>query len=165
MIGRDPVITKSLRWLSETVFISRNHPPLAGGEVFDRVKRKSVQVRQRSDGTALVKAADGVTGIVNQRQSMAVNDGTQAIIVARLTSIIDSDDRFCSGRDFLFGFGRIRQQRLCFDISEDRSPSLIDHTISTGSKRHRRHYYFITWLDTDRDHRPLKAPPPVTHGH
>ena len=147
MVGGDAVITEGAHSLGQSGVIRRNHSAFARRHVFHRVEAERIQIGKSSDAPAFVATANCMTGIINERHAMSIRDGLQCIVVARLSRVINGDDRLCARRNLLFDIGRIDQQRVGIDIGEHRGAALIQDTVRTGSEGHRRNHDLVSRTD------------------
>ena len=112
MIGGDAVVAEAAHPRGEVAVIRRDEAAFARRDVLDGVQTEATEIAEGADLLILIRAADGMAGIGDEREFMFGGDGPQLLVVARLSGVIHGDDGLGAWGDFAFHRGRVKEQRV-----------------------------------------------------
>ena len=95
MIRADTVVAKKSHAVCQCLVVSRDHPPFACGNMFNRMKAEGIEGGQGANGLIIVSSTKRMARISNKSKIIANRDLFKNIIVTRLPGIVHRNDRLC----------------------------------------------------------------------
>ena len=152
MVTVDAVIAEAPHMRRHFRIIGGAHAAFAGRHVLDGMKRETGDIAQCPDLTILVDRARRMAGIRDDANAAAARDLAQRVVIGGLAGIIHRHNGLGARRKALLYRCRIDQQRVFFNIGENRRGAFIDGGIGGSGKGQRRHNHFVTGTNTDGAH-------------
>ncbi len=118
-----------------------------------------------SNQPSLVPASQRVRGVFRDKQAVFVRYFINSVKVAYLPAVMHWNDRFGSGRNFLFDFVRINTARLVINIGKNRSCTYMKDRICSRSECHRRCDDFVPFADPGGKQSHMQSGSAGIHGN
>src|SRR5262245_25581380 len=103
-----------------------------------RVEAECSHVDERSHSLTVIFAAQRMSSIFNQKQSMLACQFFERLDLCRMSGIVNGQDRFGFWRDLRLGKIRIEVERVLTNICENRCRALVEKAVRSRGKCHRR---------------------------
>ena len=87
-VAADAVIAKAAQRLGELRIVGRDHAAFSGGDVLHRMKTEDGHVRQAAHPTAFVLGAQGMAGIFDHDQPVALGQFKNRLQVGGMAGIV-----------------------------------------------------------------------------
>ena len=137
--------------------IRHRHAAFAGSEMFDRMERETGDVAQSAGLAAFIKRTGRMTGIRDDGDATVPRQFAQGVVISRLARIVHRHDGAGFGRDLHGDRHRVDQQRIGFDIGENRRGAFINRRVGAGRKRDCGNDHFITLPHANSAHGAMQG--------
>ena len=137
--------------------VGRDHAALARRHLLVRVEGEDRGVARAADAAAAVLAADGLAGVLDDREAVLLGDRAERVHVARVAEHVHGQDGARARRDGRLDGRRVEHERLGIDVGEDGRRALVEHAVGRGHERDRRRHDLVALADAGRAHEQVQA--------
>ena len=132
--------------------VGRDHPALAGRDLLVRIEGEDRVDSVGAHRLAVVLGAQGLAGVLDQRQPVLRAQLAQRVQLARVAEDVDRDDRLRLVRDRSLDGGGIEVHRPLVHVREDGHRAFVDEAVGRGDEGVRRGDHLVP-LPEAADHR------------
>src|SRR5439155_6234031 len=100
---------------------------------------------------------ESFTGVLDERETVAVADRPQLVQLARVAEDVDGHDRLRSLRDGCLSGARVEVQRPWIDVGEHRGRTRVDGAVRRRGEGVRRGDHLVAWADAGDVDREVEA--------
>ena len=137
--------------------VGRDHAALARRHLLVGVEGEDRRGARAADLAAAVLAADGLAGVLDDRQPVLLRDRAERVHVARVAEDVHWEDGPCARRDRGLDGGRVEHVGLGIDVGEDRRRALVEDAVGRGDERDRRRDDLVALADAGGAHEQVEA--------
>ncbi len=150
------LVTEASQQAPLALGVRRDHPALARRDLLVRVEGEHRRRPLRADRLTLVARAEGLAGVLDQRDPVCVADGAELVQLARVAVDVDRDHRARALGDGRLDRGGREVQRPRIDVREHRRRSLVDRAVRRRDEGVRRRDDLVPRADACRDAQEMK---------
>lgn len=129
-VAHEPDEMELVRALCDQRILGDEGAALAGREVLGGEEREGRQIREITDRSALVRAADRMRGVIEDERVDPCGRSGEPVVIRRMAGVVDGGDHLGALIDERVDRIRVDQSRVFLDIGED--------DVRTEDRRHRR---------------------------
>ena len=118
-------------------------------EVLGRIEAEATDCTERAGGLVIEARADGLGGVLDHVQAVALGDLTDGVHVGTLAEEMHRNDRPGERRDCVFDLLRVDVERPRIDINEHGLRAQPPDGAGRGEEREARHDDFVPFADVE----------------
>ena len=137
--------------------VGRDHAALPRRHLLVGVEREHRGRAGAADALAAALAADGLAGVLDDREPVLVGDRAERLHVARVAEDVHRQDPARARRDRRLDGRRVEHERVGIDVGEDGRRALVEHHVGRGHERDRRGHDLVARADARGAHEQVQA--------